>query len=181
MAAEQTPTNPHDDAFDALVADFGAPSIEAQQDTLDMMNITHRQQWQQAGILLKVVDAMHTAEGERELTLRRIYRKQDDGTEIEEHGFRVNYTETTFVDGDPLHKSLKISNSWIPVSQTLQGVRMPMGTFDEADADLIAKQIETLADMRETGELLNLSPDLGSIHNPATGIMASPHQSQGNT
>lgn len=166
--------NPTDDeeVFKDLAESFGAPSIDSQKNTLEQLRRRYYAEWQGAGILAKVVDQMHIDAGERTLTLERVLsRGLNGGPDTEEHFFRVNYADTATQDKKT---SVRLSNSHIPVSRSVGGVREALGVFDESDADLVARQVAELLKMKETGVLPNLSGNLSSIIDPSTMISPKP-------
>ena len=172
MPHEASPPHPSD-AFDALVADFGPPSIESQKELFNEVRARHSAQWQESGILAKVVDAMHMGDGERELGLTRTYQTRRDGSFPHEvHRFRISYTKTT--KHSERHTSYRTTNSWVLVSRTADGVRVPMPPFDEADAALVSSQVRELEALKAAGDLPNISPDLNGVIDPRVGLELRP-------
>lgn len=163
------------ETLDHLAEALGAPSIESQKDTLEQLKRRYYVEWQDTGMLAKIVDAMHIDDGERSILLERVLSKGADGsTSTEEHFFRVNYADSDTVGAVT---STRLSNSHVPVSRSVDGIIEPLAPFDASDAALVARQVAELLEMKEAGLLPNLSGNLSSIVDPSTMLsIKSPEQ-----
>jgi hypothetical protein len=168
MSHEHTPPQKPNDGFDELVAHMGPPTIESQRELFDDVRSRHFADWQDTGIMTKVVDEMHMAVGERAVVLTRILKDNGEGFPTEIHRFRVSYVDV--IEIDPEYKNTRLSTKFIEVSRTKDSVHVPQPPFDGADALLVAYQMGELEDLRDRGDLPNLSPDLSGIADPSLGL-----------
>jgi hypothetical protein len=164
MTHEHTPPQKPNDGFDALVAGFGSPSIESQQELFGEVHARHLATWRVSGIMGKVHARMHAAVNERRVGITKVMEDGPQGSPVEVHGFSVPYLET--VEIDPEYRTTQESTEFIEISRTLDGKRTALLPFGEIDASLIASQVAELEALRDNGDLPNISPELNGIADP---------------
>lgn len=161
-----------DRAFNDMIGDFSleerqAPSIDAQQETLAAIQHQHHQALQESGIMTVVVDKMPESfiGNEPEVSLRRVMRRQSQGSDITEAYISVGCWQQK-PDGSKAWHPMSIS-----VAQAQDGVITPMNGFEPEQAALAIQQINELAVLKDQGILPNLSAGLDSVVDPRNGLV----------
>jgi hypothetical protein len=164
MAHEHTPPQKPDDGFDALVAGFGSPSIESQQELLGEVHAQHLAAWRGLGIIDKVQAQVETVVNDIRVGLTKVVEDGPKGSPVEVHGLTVPYLKT--VEIDPEYRTTQEFTRLVEISRTLDGKRTVLPPFGKIHADIIASQVAELEALRDNGDLPNISPELNGIADP---------------
>jgi hypothetical protein len=145
------------------------PTIAQQRERFKVIRQSQYNEWQEAGILGVVADRLtDNLLGDVAVTLERVKKRNLDNSIVEEHFLAVRKNEET-VSPDGTHRSVSTTVGFLPVSQAYEGARIAMPGFTDEQSDLVARQVDELAALREDAmQLPNLDWTLTGISDPST-------------